>query len=899
MLIFVKLIVLLSLFGDGVIGKVMAPIGAIFDENNVNAELAFQSVIFRENMYNKDVEFVPKVVKVSVSDTFSIEKQVCELLSEGVVAIFGPNDRLSNGIVSSMCDVFHIPHFTTNWMVSEDTMFDTHKFTRNFFPESNAYSRALAEIVVNFGWTSFTVLYDSKEGLMRLQDIVQINGPDNPPITVQKLDDITDFRPLLKDIHKNGETHIVIDCDTSKIIEIFRQANEVKMMEEYQNYFITTTDAHMLDFFELKFVRANISTIRLVDPNSVEATIAVQDWNQNSFRSQSSVVYLAEEIQTDAALIHDSVKMFANVATEIDELNPVPLRCNGKNSWSQGEDIMKAFDEKTNNGITGRILFDEVGHRSHFTMDVLEMSKTGFRKIAYWDSTQGVTLTRDLSEVYSKISESLHNKTVIVATIFGMPFFKNRTAEEGEVLEGNDRYEGYSVDLIDMISKVLGFKYQFEVVPDGRGGSLDKKTNKWNGVVRQLLDRKADMGICDLTITYERRTAVDFTNPFMTLGVSILFAKPIKQPPKLFSFLEPLSSSVWIYMGAGYLGVSMFLYMLARAAPDDWEAAHPCEKDPEEVENAWTFLNCTWLTVGSIMGQGCDILPKAISTRLVAGMWWFFALIMLSSYTANLAAFLTKEQLDAKIESAEDLAKQSKIKYGVMSGGSTQSFFETSNFSLYQRMWSAMESAEPSVFVASNKDGEERVAKSKRKYAFLMESSSIEYIVARNCNLTQIGGLLDSKGYGIAMPVNSPYRTHVSQIVLKMAEDGKLQKLKTKWWKEIDAGNCEQEKQDKTEGASKLGIGNVGGVFVVLALGCSCASILGIVEFLWNVKDLAIQEKISLYDALKMELLFALNFTITSKPVFSNPSKSPTPSEDIEDSHQSTDTLNTMSKFKG
>lgn len=30
--------------------------------------------------------------------------------------------------------------------------------------------------------------------------------------------------------------------------------------------------------------------------------------------------------------------------------------------------------------------------------------------------------------------------------------------------------------------------------------------------------QKADLAICDLTITYERRTAVDFTMPFMTLG---------------------------------------------------------------------------------------------------------------------------------------------------------------------------------------------------------------------------------------------------------------------------------------------------------------------------------------------------------------------------------------------
>lgn len=66
---------------------------------------------------------------------------------------------------------------------------------------------------------------------------------------------------------------------------------------------------------------------------------------------------------------------------------------------------------------------------------------------------------------------------------------------------------------------------------------------------------------------------------------------------------------------------------------------------------------------------------RAVSTRMVAGMWWFFTLIMISSYTANLAAFLTVERMDSPIESAEDLAKQTKIKYGALRGGSTAAFF--------------------------------------------------------------------------------------------------------------------------------------------------------------------------------------------------------------------------------
>lgn len=57
-------------------------------------------------------------------------------------------------------------------------------------------------------------------------------------------------------------------------------------------------------------------------------------------------------------------------------------------------------------------------------------------------------------------------------------------------------------------------------------------------------------------------------------------------------------------------------------------------------------------------------------------MWYFFALIMLASYTANLAAFLTLDSQEGSIESAEDLSKQTKIKYGVVKGGSTAAFFE-------------------------------------------------------------------------------------------------------------------------------------------------------------------------------------------------------------------------------
>ena len=75
-----------------------------------------------------------------------------------------------------------------------------------------------------------------------------------------------------------------------------------------------------------------------------------------------------------------------------------------------------------------------------------------------------------------------------------------------------------------------------------------------------------------------------------------------------------------------------------------------------------------------------------MSGRTLAGFWWFFTLIIISSYTANLAAFLTVERMITPIENAEDLAKQKDIAYGTLSGGSTMTFFRDSKIEVYKKV---------------------------------------------------------------------------------------------------------------------------------------------------------------------------------------------------------------------
>lgn len=76
--------------------------------------------------------------------------------------------------------------------------------------------------------------------------------------------------------------------------------------------------------------------------------------------------------------------------------------------------------------------------------------------------------------------------------------------------------------------------------------------------------QRAHLAICDLTITHQRREVVDFSMPFMTLGISILYKKAQKEATSMFAFMEPLSFEVWIYTATLYLALSIMLYIVAR-----------------------------------------------------------------------------------------------------------------------------------------------------------------------------------------------------------------------------------------------------------------------------------------------------------------------------------------------
>jgi ionotropic glutamate receptor len=166
------------------------------------------------------------------------------------------------------------------------------------------------------------------------------------------------------------------------------------------------------------------------------------------------------------------VHLFAKALHDLDSSQQIdihPLSCDNQDTWPHGYSLINYMKIVEMRGLTDVIKFDHQGFRTDFVLDIIELSPLGLRKVGTWNSTQGVNLTRTYTDQQKEIKEILANKTLVVSTILSSPYCMRKEAEA--TLTGNDQFEGYAIDLIHEISKLLGFNYTIRLAPDGRYGS--------------------------------------------------------------------------------------------------------------------------------------------------------------------------------------------------------------------------------------------------------------------------------------------------------------------------------------------------------------------------------------------------------------------------------------------
>ncbi|KAF4011845.1 glutamate receptor 2 isoform X2 [Bos indicus] len=795
-----------------------------------------------------EFRLTPHIDNLEVANSFAVTNAFCSQFSRGVYAIFGFYDKKSVNTITSFCGTLHVSFITPSFPTD-----GTHPFVIQMRPDLKG---ALLSLIEYYQWDKFAYLYDSDRGLSTLQAVLDSAAEKKWQVTAINVGNINNdkkdetYRSLFQDLELKKERRVILDCERDKVNDIVDQVITIGKHVKGYHYIIANLGFTDGDLLKIQFGGANVSGFQIVDYDDSLVSKFIERWSTLEEKEYPGAH--TTTIKYTSALTYDAVQVmteaFRNLRKQRIEIsrrgNAGDCLANPAVPWGQGVEIERALKQVQVEGLSGNIKFDQNGKRINYTINIMELKTNGPRKIGYWSEVDKMVVT--LTELPSGNDTSgLENKTVVVTTILESPYVMMK--KNHEMLEGNERYEGYCVDLAAEIAKHCGFKYKLTIVGDGKYGARDADTKIWNGMVGELVYGKADIAIAPLTITLVREEVIDFSKPFMSLGISIMIKKPQKSKPGVFSFLDPLAYEIWMCIVFAYIGVSVVLFLVSRFSPYEWhteEFEDGRETQSSESTNEFGIFNSLWFSLGAFMQQGCDISPRSLSGRIVGGVWWFFTLIIISSYTANLAAFLTVERMVSPIESAEDLSKQTEIAYGTLDSGSTKEFFRRSKIAVFDKMWTYMRSAEPSVFVRTTAEGVARVRKSKGKYAYLLESTMNEYIEQRKpCDTMKVGGNLDSKGYGIATPKGSSLRNAVNLAVLKLNEQGLLDKLKNKWW--YDKGECGSGGGDSKEKTSALSLSNVAGVFYILVGGLGLAMLVALIEFCYKSRAEAKRMKVA------------------------------------------------------
>ncbi|KAG0716030.1 Glutamate [NMDA] receptor subunit 1 [Chionoecetes opilio] len=409
--------------------------------------------------------------------------------------------------------------------------------------------------------------------------------------------------------------------------------------------------------------------------------------------------------------------------------------------------------------------------------------------------------------------------------------------------EGFDLYccTGYCIDLLSTLSNKINFTFELALSPDGEFGSLQMKQStgkkEWTGLIGQLVNQThgADMIVAPLTINPERAQAIEFSKPFKYQGITILERKQPRYST-LVSFLQPFRNTLWILVMVSVHVVALVLYLLDRFSPF---GRYKLANTDGTEEDALNLSSAIWFAWGVLLNSGIgEGTPRSFSARVLGMVWAGFAMIIVASYTANLAAFLVLDRPQTSLTGINDARLRNPMEnftYATVKGSSVDMYFrrqvELSN------MYRTMEGN-------NYPDAEAAITavKSGRLKAFIWDSSRLEYEAAQDCELVTAGELFGRSGYGIGLKKNSPWADRVTLAILEFHESGYMEELDNKWILQNQEDTCNTDEK----APATLGLKNMAGVFILVAAGIVGGIGLIIIEIIYKKHQIKKQKRLEI-----------------------------------------------------
>ncbi|KFV61655.1 Glutamate receptor ionotropic, NMDA 3B, partial [Dryobates pubescens] len=357
------------------------------------------------------------------------------------------------------------------------------------------------------------------------------------------------------------------------------------------------------------------------------------------------------------------------------------------------------------------------------------------------------------------------------------------------------------------LAEDMPFDFELYIVGDGKYGAW--KNGRWTGLVGDLLSGAAHMAVTSFSINSARSKVIDFTSPFFSTSLGILVRTKDTASP-IGAFMWPLHWTMWVGVFVALHVTALFLTLY------EWKSPYGMTPHGRNRRKIFSYSSALNLCYAILFGRTVSSkTPKCCTGRFLMNLWAIFCLLVLSSYTANLAAVMVGDKTFEELSGIHDpkLHHPSQgFRFGTVWESSAEEYIKKSFPEMHEYMRRHSVPTTPAGVTMLKTEP-------PKLNAFIMDKSLLDYEVSidSDCKLLTVGKPFAIEGYGIGLPQNSPLTSNISEFISSYKSSGFIDLLHDKWYKMVPCG----KRVFAVTETLQMGIYHFSGLFVLLCIGLS------------------------------------------------------------------------------
>ncbi|XP_050407044.2 glutamate receptor ionotropic, delta-2 isoform X1 [Patella vulgata] len=735
------------------------------------------------------------IQKVSRGNDYTTEINTVKALNQACDVI----NFVNNGINSHFMDVVTVPKvdiFQPD--VKQELMsqsycknFNDTPLDCDFHLVSNVIGSHLSKLMVstmkNLKWQKIAIIYDSfyEE---EISELVLSLATIQIQCVLLKFDNVScdNILPRLKKIYIDfggGNMNLLLMCSSTCTATVLSQANRYNEYYGQQSAFDMNT----------KWLIAStmVNKCILEDSSLVLDNVAVfNDYKIRSTRYRHPIT-IVENLMTETIINYKR-------NCSLDQTCNVPISVEKEYFINYTIQLFQGIMEQKSFSIS--------------TLMWAENDRRELRKVGCIRDHDAFNLG---SAIFPNANFGFNKRKFVVSTNPWPPFVNKKTTNTSV------KYSGFCLDLLQELAISLNFSYTLIEPPDMEWGRL--LNGNWTGLIGQLAREDVDLVVAPISISTERETVMDFTQPYFYEKTGLGMRRPDPNKTKWRRLVEPLTWQVLLCIGISFLVISILFSLIERYNP--FYTTKGKKRGTDITRQVQAKI---WYLFGALLAHGGNHVTQSSSGRFLIGFWWLFCMVMAATYSGNLVAFLTVTKDKPPFTSLAGMIQQDDYIWGTIGGTVIVQLLQTSNRSDYRQVWSGIEKfsqSDPGILSLSGDDHLERVLAGD--YVFLGDYTLMEIWETQYCDLFTIEEHFFPMQFGLGLLNNSAYTTVFTDNLLKIYESGLVQIWKKRWWP--NSTSCGTGRNTQIKAVDLLSLQSA---FYVIAIGIWLAVIALIIEVL-------------------------------------------------------------------